>query len=131
MRQSLSLMPMTDEVVAAVTDGSDGGDLGFHRLPGGFATLLARWSSAGPITYVEADYFGGAGGQRAAVWAGGVLVLGPLETPAKKRFSRSVSPISQALRRLGARKGLGEDECQAVGLDRHRSTDDWLSSSAG
>ncbi|MGW5418676.1 hypothetical protein [Streptomyces sp. NPDC003943] len=125
VRQGLSLMPMTDDVFDAVTSGSDSEDLGFWRLPGGFENLLARWSSTGPIAYVEAEYFGGAGEQRAAVWEGGALVLGPLDAPVKKRFSRTISPISQALRRLGARRSLGEDEFDAVGLDRHRRNEDW------
>lgn len=126
LRQGLSLMPMTDEVFDAVTDGGTGGALGFWRLPGGFEKLLARWSAAGPVAYVEAEYFGGTGEQRAAVWADGELVLGPLDAPTKKWFSRSVSPISGALRRLGARRSLGEDEFDAVGLDRHRSNDGWI-----
>ncbi|MEU9782188.1 hypothetical protein AB0H92_14660 [Streptomyces phaeochromogenes] len=129
LRQGLLLMPMTDEVFDAVTDGSSGGALGFWRLPGGFEGLLAQWSAAGPVAYVEADYFGGVGEQRAAVWADGALVLGPLDVPTKKRFSRPVSPISQALRRLGARRSLGEDEFEAVGLDRYRDNDGWISSS--
>ncbi|MFJ5774277.1 hypothetical protein [Streptomyces sp. NPDC093094] len=128
LRQGLSLMPITDEVFDAVTDGSTERALGFWRLPGGFEELLARWSAAGPVAYVEADYFGGVGRQRAAVWAGGALVLGPLDVPAKKRFSRTVSPISQALRRLGARRSLGEDEFDAVGLDRHRANEHWIAS---
>lgn len=130
LRQGLALMPITDEVFDAVTDGSDIGDLGFWRLPGGFDTLLAQWSAAGPIAYVEAEYFGGVGEQRAAVWAEGALALGPLDVPTKKWLSRAVSPISQALRRLGARRTLGEDEFEAVGLDRHRNNDGWISSSA-
>ncbi|KOG31390.1 hypothetical protein [Streptomyces resistomycificus] len=128
LSQGMSLMPMTDEVFDAVTDGSEVGDLGFWRLPGGFESLLAQWSVAGPIAYVEAEYFGGVGEQRAAVWADGALELGPLDEPTKKRFSRAVSPISQALRRLGAQRSLGEDEFEAVGLDRHRSNEDWISS---
>ncbi|MGW7256062.1 hypothetical protein [Streptomyces sp. NPDC054834] len=129
LRQGLSLMPMTDEVFDAVTGGSTAGALGFWRLPGGFERLLAQWSAAGPVAYVEAEYFGGAGEQRAAVWADGALAVGPLDTPAKKWFSRAVSPISQALRPLGVRSSLGEDEFEAVGLDRHRNNDDWISSS--
>lgn len=129
LHQGLLLMPMTDEVFDAVTDGSSGGALGFWRLPGGFEGLLAQWSAAGPVAYVEADYFGGVGEQRAAVWADGALVLGPLDVPTKKRFSRPVSPISQALRRLGARRSPGEDEFEAVGLDRYRDNDGWISSS--
>jgi hypothetical protein len=122
-------MPMTDEVFDAVTDGSAAEALGFWRLPGGFERLLAQWSAAGPVAYVEAEYFGGVGEQRAVVWADGALALGPLDALAKARFSRAFSPISQALRRLGARRSLGEDEFEAVGLDRHRSNDDWVSSS--
>lgn len=125
--QGLSLMPMTDAVFAAVTDGSEGGTLGFWRLPGGFDTLLARWSAAGPIAYVEAEYFGGVGEQRAALWADGALTLGPLDEPTKQGPSRAVSPVSQVLRRLGARRSPGEDEFEAVGLDRHRNTEDWIS----
>jgi hypothetical protein len=130
LHQGLSLMPMTHEVFDAVTDGVGGEDLGFWRLPGGFDTLLTGWSAAGPIAYVEAEYFGGAGEQRAAVWADGALVLGPLDESAKKQFSRAVGPISQALRRLGARKSPGADEFETVGLDRHRNNDGWLSSRA-
>ncbi|MFG2454750.1 hypothetical protein ACGFSG_35870 [Streptomyces sp. NPDC048512] len=125
--QGLSLIPMTDEVFDAVTHGSNTGELGFWRLPGGFDTLLAQWSAAGPIAYVEAEYFGGVGEQRAAVWADGSLSLGPLDEPSEKRFSRPVSPISQALRRLGARRTLGDDEFGSVGLDRHRTNEDWIS----
>lgn len=126
--QGLSLIPMTDEVFDGATDGCGGKDLGFWRLPGGFDTLLAQWSAAGPIAYAEAEYFGGAGEQRAAVWAEGSLALGPLDKPTRKRFWRAVSPVSQALRRLGARRSPGEDEFEALGLDRHRTNGDWISS---
>lgn len=124
--QGLSMMPMTDELFDAVTDGSGTGDLGFWRLPGGFDALLARWSAAGPIAYVEAEHFGGVGRQRAAVWADGSLALGPLEEPAKQRLSQAVSPVSQALRRLGAHSSPGEDEFESVGLNRHRTNEDWI-----
>ncbi|MFB8000373.1 hypothetical protein ACFC4G_47455 [Streptomyces sp. NPDC056002] len=36
------------------------------------------------------------------------------------------TPISQALRRLGAAKGNYVDEFSAVELGRHRDTGDWL-----
>ncbi|MFD9821348.1 hypothetical protein [Streptomyces violascens] len=129
LRQGLSLMPMTDEVFDAVTDGSAEGALGFWKLPAGFERLLAQWSLAGPVAYVEAEYFGGVGEQRAAVWADGALEAGPLDAPAKTWFSHTVSPISQALRQLGVKRSLGEDEFDAVGLDRCRNNDDWISSS--
>ncbi|MGC0334520.1 hypothetical protein RKD23_007510 [Streptomyces sp. SAI-170] len=130
LRQGLALMPMTDEVFDAFTDGSTSGVLGFWRLPGGFERVLTQWSTAGPVAYVEAEYFGGVGEQRAAVWTDGALAVGPLDVPAKQWLSRAVSPISQALRQLGARSSLGEDEFEAVGLDRHRKNDDWIASAS-
>ncbi|MEV8311993.1 hypothetical protein AB0P36_32930 [Streptomyces flavidovirens] len=72
----MSLMPMTDALFDSVADGSDAGALGFWRLPGGFEKTLAYWSTDGPVAYVEAEYFGGVGEQKAAVWYGGTIVLG-------------------------------------------------------
>ncbi|MFE0098874.1 hypothetical protein [Streptomyces sp. NPDC059009] len=131
--QGLALMPMTDEVLDSVTDGvgvDAEGALGFWRLPEGFEKVLADWSLAGPVAYVEAEYFGGAGEQQAAVWADGALELGPVDEStgdAGNAGRPAVSPISQALRRLGVRTGPGEDEFTAVGLDRHRDNDGWIS----
>ncbi|MGQ4483761.1 hypothetical protein [Streptomyces sp. SAS_276] len=123
--QALSLLPMTDELFDAVTDGSDGSTLGFWRLPGGFDRTLAEWSAGGPVAYVEAEYFGGTGEQRAAVWADGALAWGPSDDRA-----RGLGPISQALRRLGATSGPGQDEFTAVGLDRHRDNAGWVAAAS-
>jgi len=35
-------------------------------------------------------------------------------------------PFNQVLRRLGVLRGEAIDEFDAVGLNRHRSTDDWV-----
>ncbi|MDF3145838.1 MULTISPECIES: hypothetical protein [unclassified Streptomyces] len=124
--QGMSLMPMTDALFDSVTDGSDAGPLGFWRLPGGFEKTLADWSTAGPVAYVEAEYFGGVGEQQAAVWDGGTIVLGPLQVPEGQPFPPAGSAISQALRRLGVVASTGEDEFSAVGLDRHRHGEGWI-----
>ncbi|MFD6887800.1 hypothetical protein [Streptomyces sp. NPDC059957] len=126
LRQGLALMPMTDEVLNAVANGTEVGALGFWRLSGGLQELLAQWSATGPVAYVEAEYFGGTGEQRAAVWTDGALALGPLDEPTTRQISRAVSPISQALRRLGARSSPGKDEFDAVGLYRHRHSGEWI-----
>lgn len=124
--QGLALMPMTDTLFDSVADGSGVGTLGFWGLPGGFEKTLAAWSAGGPVAYVEADYFGGVGEQRAAVWDGGAIVLGPLQVKAGQPFPPAGSPISQALRRLGVVASAGEDEFSAVGLDRHRHGEAWI-----
>ncbi|MFD5573082.1 hypothetical protein [Streptomyces cadmiisoli] len=124
--QGLSLMPMTKALIESVADGSGAGASGFCRLPGGFEKTLADWSVRGPVAYVEAEYFGGVGEQRAAVWEGGTIVLGPLHLEEGRPFPPAGSPISQALRRLGVVAGPGEDEFSAVGLVRHRHGEAWL-----
>jgi hypothetical protein len=124
--QGLSLMSMTDALFESVADGSGVGALGFWRLPGGFEKTVAAWSAGGPVAYVEAEYFGGVGEQRAAVWDGGTIVLGPLHVGEGQPFPPVGSPISQALRRLGVVASAGEDEFSAVGLDRHRHGEAWI-----
>ena len=126
LRQDLALLPMTDELFDAVTDGSVDRPLGFRTLPGGFDRALASWSSAGPIAYVEAEFFGGVGTQRAALWVAGELVLGPVSVSEDRPFVPEEGPVSRVLARLGVRRDGHRDEFDAVGLGRHRSTADWL-----
>ncbi|MFC9289815.1 hypothetical protein ACFT0E_24705, partial [Streptomyces sp. NPDC057052] len=73
-----------------------------------------------------AEYFGGVGEQRAAVWDGGTIVWGPLHVEEGQAFPPAGSPISQALRRLGVVAGAGEDEFSAVELDRYRHGEAWI-----
>ncbi|MFF3139869.1 hypothetical protein [Streptomyces mirabilis] len=123
--QGLSLIPMTDQLFDAATDGTEGPP-GFWRLPGGFDKRLADWSAAGAVAYVEAEYFGGVGEQHAAVWADGAVVLGPLHVLEGQPFGSAGSPISQALRRLGVVADAATDEFATVELDRHRHSEDWI-----
>jgi hypothetical protein len=126
MRQNIAMVPMTDELFDAVTDGASGGPLGFWKLPSGFERVLADWSTDGPIGYVEAEYFGGVGKQRSALWAAGGLALGPLHVAEGSRWPAEGTPISQILARLGVERGGYHDEFDAVGLAEHRDTGDWL-----
>ncbi len=126
LRQGFALLPVTDVLFDAITEGDSDGTLGFGFLPAGFDRVLGSWSLRGAVAYVEAEYFGGAGTQSAAVWAGGALALGPLHNPNNEAFPAAGNAISQALRRLGVdRRGYG-DEFDAVGLGRHRTVEDWI-----
>ncbi|MFH8796006.1 hypothetical protein [Streptomyces sp. NPDC017941] len=102
-----------------------------EKAPAGFDRLLTVCPKAGPVAYVEAEYFGGAGTQTAQVWDDGKTVLGPLCMAEGEPPPTSGTPISQALRRLGAVKGDHVDEFSAVGLGRHRDTVDWLAPRRG
>ncbi|KOX02276.1 hypothetical protein ADK65_08935 [Streptomyces sp. NRRL B-1140] len=125
--QGLSLMPLTGVLREAVAYSGEEVAFGFRGLPSGFSKVLSEWSAGAPVAYVEVEYFGGAGEQRAAVWHGGHIVLGPLRVEEGEPFPPSGSPVSQALRRLGVVTSAGQDEFSAVRLDRHRHTDAWIS----
>ncbi|MCT9094097.1 hypothetical protein N4G70_35405 [Streptomyces sp. ASQP_92] len=124
--QHLWLLPMTDVLFDVVTVAGAPELDGFWKAPAGFDHLLTACSKTGPVTYIEADYMGGAGAQTAQVWDAGKVVLGPLHLAAREPSPMTGTPISQALRRLGATKSHHVDEFDAVGLGRHRDTEDWL-----
>jgi hypothetical protein len=125
LKQGVALVPMTDKFFSAVTNGTSERPLRFWKLPGGFEKVLADWSADGPVGYVEAEFFGGYGGQRAALWVDGRLAFGPLAVGDGQRFTPDGSPISQVLRRLGVVKDNFYDEFDAVGLGRHHHTSEW------
>jgi hypothetical protein len=125
--QRLSLIPMTDAFFDAVT-GADAAKLApFTKAPAGFDRLLAACSATGPVAYVEAEFFGGVGTQTAQVWQAGKVVLGPLHLAEGASPPPTGTPISRALRQLGATREDHYDEFDSVGLGRHRDTEDWLS----
>jgi len=121
----LSLLPMTDALFDVVTIAGAPELDGFWEAPAGFGSALAACSVNGPVAYVEAEFFGGAGTQCAQVWDGGKVVLGPLHLAEGEPSPAAGSPISQALRQLGTDRGNHFDEFDAVGLGRHRDTQDW------
>jgi len=127
LRQGIAMVPMTDKLFAAVTDGTSERPMGFWKLPGGFEQVLSAWSSDGPVGYVEAEYFGGYGSQRAALWVDGEVALGPIAVEEGEPFPQAGSPISQILRDLGVKRGKHQDEFDAIGLGRHRHTSEWPS----
>jgi hypothetical protein len=73
---------------------------------------------AGPLLYFETDYHGGSGGQGAILVANDKVMYGP--------SAAEIGPINEALRLIGVRVGTARDEFEAIGLHRHRHTDDWL-----
>jgi hypothetical protein len=127
LRQGFTLLPITDDLFDSVTDRAADQMPGFWRLPNGFDRVLAAWSHTGAVAYVEAEYFGGTGEQHAAVWHHGNLTLSPPHLADRHPLPAAGSPISRALRYLGARAGGETDEFAAVGLDQHRRIEDWIS----
>jgi hypothetical protein len=80
------------------------------------AALVEQLSTAGPVAYVESNYWAGSGSEAAAVWNDGVLALHPLV---------AADAVNQALRRIGVSGGALDGEFTVLGLGRFRMTDDW------
>jgi len=108
--QDVFLVPIADELLGEEVEKPA------TALPPSFEALARRLSLRGPVAYVSAGFFGGHGGQTSCIWLNEKLILGPL---------RELGAINQALRRLGVEKNGAHDEFDAVGLGRHRHTEDW------
>jgi hypothetical protein len=124
LRHGLALLPVTDVLYEALGGDATGAHPGFRQLPGGLAGLLAEWSKAGPVAYVESEYFGGVGEENAAVWRDGRPALGPLHLAEGESAPAEGSPVARALRALGIRALGSRDEFDVVGLGRHRDHED-------
>ncbi|MEV4611661.1 hypothetical protein AB0K43_03530 [Kitasatospora sp. NPDC049258] len=126
LEQGLALIPMTERLHTALHQPAGAGQAGFSYFPGGLGRRLEAWSQSAPIAYLEAAYFGGEGSQSAAVWIDGRIALGPLQLGEDGPNPAEGTPISRALRRLGAQGGPGLDEFETVGLGRRRHMEDWI-----
>jgi hypothetical protein len=89
-------------------------EFGSDTIPEGIISLVKPLKKA---AYLEAEFFGGEGGQSSAAWEDGRLVFGPVSTK---------DAINQALRFLGVEKKKSHDEFDALGLGRHRDTEKWV-----
>lgn len=115
LAQGIAIIPLTDDLYDEIADGGEVDH--FYKLSPGIEEWALRLSAVAPVAYIEAESFGGTGGQSAVVWSGGSRVLGPLH---------SEDAINETLRFLGVRADGAHDEFDAVGLGRHRDTADWI-----
>ena len=115
LAQDIAIIPISDDLYDEIAGGGE--VEGFEKLSPGIEEWAQRISVVVPVAYVEAEFFGGTGGQSAVAWSGGSRVLGPIH---------SQDAINETLRFFGARVGGAHDEFDAVGLGRHRDTADWI-----
>ncbi|QLQ38389.1 hypothetical protein [Micromonospora robiginosa] len=133
LRQDFALLPVTPQLVQELTGrppdfATDGpcAERPFELvLSRPLAELLARWSTGGPVAYLEAEFAGGLGHQSAVVWLGGDVSWGPRYDDALDR-PRAEWPINTALARLGVEPGAWIDPFAELGLHLERDTDGWL-----
>ena len=118
--QGIAMIPVTDDLY---DEFADGGEVDrFYKLSPGIENWAKRISDSAPIAYVEAEFFGGTGGQSAIAWSQGSSVLGPVH---------SQHAINEVLRFFGVRVEKAHDEFDAIGLGRHRGTVDWIADATG
>ena len=80
---------------------------------------LRAASTEGKLLLIATEYFGGFGGQGAAIFQDGEIVHGPVWAEAEA--------INQALEALGVQATEDHDQFDLVHLGRHRHTTGWLS----
>ena len=118
----MSIVPLSEDALAAIARSgvAPGGASvagAFEFLSAGVEALGQSLSRGGAIAYVETEYMGGEGFERVAMWSHGKIALGPLD---------GAGSINQALRALGVEAPAGTEEFEFVGLNRHRSIEEWL-----
>jgi hypothetical protein len=114
LAQDIAMIPIIHELYDEIGDAGDVDS--FYKLSPGIEKWAKRISALAPVAYIEADFFGGIGGQSAVAWTSGSRILGPLH---------SQDAINETLRFFGVRGDGAHDEFDAIGLGRHRDTEDW------
>lgn len=119
------MVPLSEPLLREIQRKSDVGEAKPSRVTEALEFLtpaVERWardlSRESAIAYVETEYFGGEGYERAAVWRDSELALGPLD---------GAGSMNRALRALGVVGRNGQEEFEEVGLGRCRSLEEWLS----
>jgi len=114
------LIPLTGNLISELSKVTEVGEV--QLLPelqsasAGAILLTQRLSQNGKVAYLEAEFFGGVGGQASAGWQNGELIFQPRQ---------AVNAINQALQWLGVLRDQEHDEFDMIGLGRHRNTEAW------
>ena len=114
LAQGIAIIPLTDDLYDEIGDGGEVER--FEKLSPGVDEWAQRISVIAPVGYIEAEFFGGTGGQSAVAWSGGARALGPIHAE---------DAINQTLHFFRVRIDGAHDEFDAIGLGRHRNTEDW------
>lgn len=124
LHQGLGFLPLDQSNLAALVgaihadrpDDADDGEA-FDYLTPELIQWCAAQSKLGPLAYVETQYFGGEGGQGAALFVDGQIAWGPANDQG--------GPINSVLSLMGVAAQGGRDAFDIAGLGRHRMNDGW------
>jgi hypothetical protein len=99
---------------------------GFDHLTLKQVAIMLPLSFKTPIAYVEADFAGGGGEQRAVVWHNGKIVLLPETNSVFGGIPDAGGAINMALRFIGVQPQPPWDEFSSSGIGKHRHLEDWF-----
>jgi hypothetical protein len=118
LNDSISIMPFTheffDEINKKMTSENI---LSFEFLTTNIEDSALNLIGLRPIAYIEAEYFGGVGGQMGIIWKDGNRFL---------EFDYDQGVINSILKYFGVVAVSGLDEFDTLKLGRFRDTIDWI-----
>ena len=118
-RQGFVILPIDADFIDSVTEARPPQSTDtFMLLTDAFQDFLRELSRFGSVAYIETEYFGGVGGQGAAVYSDRKVMMEP-------EWGES-GPINRALVILGVNRALLGDRFSAFGLGVYRSNDDLI-----
>lgn len=128
--QGFALVPLTAALHDDIAElaGADRRDTfpEFARLSVGVERAVSEASAGGPLGYIETDYFGGCGTQRAIAWDRGRILAGPYATEttwdgaAYRTSPEGERAVNRVLAALGAWTRGRLDAFDSLGLGRFR-----------
>ena len=118
--QGLSLIPMTEDLFDQINNFAVSNSVDkFEYLTDNIEIKILQLIDNKKIAYVEAEYFGGQGGQIAIIW----------ENNKREKFlDFGQDNINEVLKDFGAIAEKGEDEFLTLGFGLRRHTREWLES---
>lgn len=116
--QGLSLIPMTEDLYDQINDFVVSNSVDkFEYLTDNIEAKVLQLIGDKKVGYVEAEYFGGAGGQIAIIWN---------NHKRENFFEYGQECINRVLKDFGIKSKIGKDEFDTIDLGRHRNTIDWI-----
>lgn len=116
--KEMFIIPMTEELYDEINEFKISEDVGTLTYMSQYVEKRVLGAIGDNcVGYIEAEYFGGQGGQTAILWQKG-------ERYKLYDFGRGV--INLILKHLGVSAEIGLDEFDTINLGRHRNTEEWL-----
>ena len=116
--KGIFLIPMTGELFEEINNFIVSGAIGkLTYMTLNVESNVLKIAGNNSIAYVEAEYFGGEGGQQAVLWQTGQRY---------KLFEFGEDVINDVLKHFGVKPEKGYDAFDTIGLGRKRNTEDWL-----